>query len=99
MTTGEVIALIKAFGGGGGGPSGGGVLVVHDVDGTLDKTWQEIHDAFVSGGCVISLNDGNAVQNVTEVFYSSRGGSYKVRTYDNLYEATASTNYPQLDIS
>lgn len=29
----------------GGGGSGGGVLVVHDVDGTLDKTWQEIHDA------------------------------------------------------
>lgn len=23
----------------------GGVLVVHDVDETLDKTWQEIHDA------------------------------------------------------
>ena len=45
MNTGEVIALIKAFGGSGGGSSGGGVLVVHDVDGTLDKTWQEIHDA------------------------------------------------------
>ena len=44
MTTGEVIALIKAFGGG-GGSSGGGVLVVHDVEGTLDKTWQEIADA------------------------------------------------------
>lgn len=29
----------------GGGSSGGGVLVVHDVDGTLDKTWQEIADA------------------------------------------------------
>ena len=26
--------------------SGGGVLAVHDVDGTLDKTWQEINDAF-----------------------------------------------------
>lgn len=26
------------------GSSGGGVLVVHDVEGTLDKTWQEIHD-------------------------------------------------------
>lgn len=28
-----------------GGSTGGGVLVVHDVDGTLDKTWQEIMDA------------------------------------------------------
>lgn len=45
MNTGEVIALIKAFGGGGGGSSGGGVLVVHDVDGTLDKTWAEIAEA------------------------------------------------------
>ena len=35
------------------GGSGGGVLVVTDTDGTLDKTWQEIHDAFVSRGVVI----------------------------------------------
>lgn len=28
-----------------GGGSGGGVLVVHDENGTLDKTWQEIYDA------------------------------------------------------
>ena len=28
-----------------GGGTGGGVLVVTDTDGTLDKTWQEIHDA------------------------------------------------------
>lgn len=53
MTTGEVIALIKALGGSGGGGSGGGVLVVTNTNGTLDKTWQEIHDAFVSGGCLI----------------------------------------------
>ena len=49
MNTGEVIALIKAFGGSGGGSSGGGVLVVHatasDDALTLDKTWQEIYDA------------------------------------------------------
>ena len=45
MTTGEVIALIKAFGGGGGGSSGGGVLVVNMVDDYTDKTWKEIHDA------------------------------------------------------
>ena len=45
MTTGEVIALIKAFGGSGGGSSGGGVLVVNMVDDYTDKTWKEIHDA------------------------------------------------------
>lgn len=32
--------------------SGGGVLVVHDVDGTLDKTWQEIADA---GFAILSI--------------------------------------------
>ena len=49
MTTGEVIALIKAFGGS-GGSSGGGVLVVNVIpegeeSATMDKTWQEIFDA------------------------------------------------------
>ena len=71
MTTGEVIALIKAFGGGGGGSSGGGVLVVHDVDGTLDKTWQEIADAGfatlrieddIGITCRISHSDGYEVE-------------------------------------
>lgn len=37
-----------------GGGSGGGVLVVNvNEAGVLDKTWQEIHDAFVSGGAVV----------------------------------------------
>lgn len=37
-----------------GGGLGGGVLVVHDVNGTLDKTWQEIHDAEAA---IISLSN------------------------------------------
>lgn len=48
---GEVIALHKALGG--GGSSGGGMLVVHDARGTLDKTWQEIHDAVVAGQFIV----------------------------------------------
>lgn len=36
---------LDAIAKGGGGGTGGGVLVVHDVGGTLDKTWQEIVDA------------------------------------------------------
>jgi hypothetical protein len=51
MNTGEVIALIKAFGGGGGGSSGGGVLVVHltqnEATFTMDKTYSEIKSADV----------------------------------------------------
>lgn len=37
--------IIDQGGGGGGGSGGGGVLIVNDVNGTLDKTWQEIYDA------------------------------------------------------
>ena len=52
MKLATIAAIAKAIGGGsggGGGSSGGGVLVVHeDENGTLDKTWQEIHDAAFS---------------------------------------------------
>ena len=52
--------IIDAIAAGGGGSGGGGVLVVHDVDDTLDKTWQEIHDAMLSGGAVIDDSHGSA---------------------------------------
>lgn len=41
----EIAAIDEMFSNMSGGSSGGGVLVVHDADGTLDKTWQEIADA------------------------------------------------------
>ena len=47
MTTGEVIALIKALGGSGGGSGGGGTVVhavINESTATLGKTWQEIYD-------------------------------------------------------
>ena len=37
----------------------GGALVVTDTDGTLDKTWQEIHDAAPSVTIVINEEDGS----------------------------------------
>lgn len=49
------VAVAKALSGNGGG-SGGGVLVVHDVDGTLDKTWNEINAA---DAAVIVSSGGN----------------------------------------
>lgn len=83
MNTGEVIALIKAFGGGGGGSSGGGVLVVHEtVSGTthtLDKTWQEIHDALAQGiPCVTVYTNRNNVEQGQIVFVSGIPGNYYV---------------------
>ena len=38
---------------GGGGSGSSGTMVVHDVEGILDKTWQEIYDAFSSGTLVL----------------------------------------------
>ena len=54
MTTGEVIALIKAFGGGGGGSSCGGVLYITASNMTLDKNFEEIQTA-LDGGKVVMI--------------------------------------------
>lgn len=43
--TGDVVTSAKLNHMEDGIAAAGSVLVVHDVDGTLDKTWQEIHDA------------------------------------------------------
>jgi hypothetical protein len=104
MTTGEVIALIKAFGGGsGGGSSGGGVLVLHeDENGTLDKTWQEIHDALGAGTLVtVVYVDGNdafctiigATSNVNNVYGLYQAG-YGPGANDPIYTASSANSYP-----
>ena len=77
MTTGEVIALIKAFGGGGGGSSGGGVLVVNETisEGThtLDKTWKEISDAANAGTIIYYIiqsgGDEGTIMYATRIVY------------------------------
>lgn len=98
MTVGEVIALIKAFGGGGGGSSGG-VLVVHEttVDGvsTLDKTWQEIHDADFA---VISiLDDGTRIFEPVYMAAQDSDTSFTVRTYDDVdYTTDSASGYPSI---
>ena len=74
----------------------GGVLVVHDVDGTLDKTWQEIHDAFIANGVVVA--DGNFLVSVSVVLTAhgqylvgtSNSGLYSERSYS----ATSANGYP-----
>ena len=55
MTTGEVIALIKAFGGSGGGGGGASAFYVSDTDGTLNKTWAEINAALQTSVVVLDL--------------------------------------------
>ena len=58
MTTGEVIALIKAFGGSGGGSSGGGALV---VELTYDENEQEYNGDKTAGECWNAYSAGESV--------------------------------------
>ena len=76
-------ALCKKNGGG----SGGGVLVLTDTDGTLDKTWQEIHDAMLSGGVTIVIPDDGvyAVDSIyidTKYFVGASGAEWISETAD-----------------
>ena len=82
------------------GGSGGGVLVVTDTDGTLDKTWQEIKDAILSGGVVI--DDGTNALCAIAAIFDSRGSQYKVSscalggTLVRAYVTDSASGYPVL---
>ena len=81
------------------GGSGGGVLVVtSDFEtGTLDKTWQEIHDAMLSGGAVVKFSDTN-VSYVTRVAYNFMSSTYVILVgAERTYKASAASGYPTLD--
>ena len=105
MNTGEVIALIKAFGGGGGGSSGGGVLVVHGTASetvvTLDKTFKQIEDGMTSGGVVI-LDEGPGGSSVgTHIVTGTykESGVYEVYSAnETTYSADSEDGYPYFDI-
>ena len=83
--------------GGGGGDGGTGVTVVNDTNGTLDKTFKEIADAFVSGGAVIKTSDYfyGAILYVDTISYSliamSGGGVLSV------YGTSDEDSYPVLE--
>lgn len=100
----EEDGVLKVKNGGGGG---GGVLVAHDVDGTLDKTWQEISTAMANGLVVAEYTSS-----VGELlpcygvycFHDLKAGTYSVRfagidqdsrsTYVLVYKATEADGYP-----
>lgn len=78
------------------GMASGGVLVVTDEYGMLDKTWQEIHDAVLSGGAVISAYDGD---DILPVIYVASGKSYDVYCMNGnffKYSASSADGYPDL---
>jgi len=73
--------------------SGGGALVVTDTEGTLDKTWTEIHDAMLSGGAVIN---GESVLMVTSAYIGK--GTYIIEAggsnTNTLYSTDSASGYP-----
>lgn len=101
MNTGEVIALAKAFGGGGGGSSGGGVFLVHASDDdtpVLDKTWQEISDAYTGGSVVICVGMYGDLGYLSSVPVKLEDSEYSVAFFGNQffeqYIASSANGYP-----
>lgn len=67
----------------------GQILVVTDTDGTLDKTWQEIYDAFPN---VYIVNDDS--YKVTIHTIGPNGSSFYISTYADTYSVSSSADYP-----
>ena len=106
MTTGEVIALIKAFGGSGGGGGGGSsVLVVNATWSgttlTCDKTASEMLSAVESGGCVVHYLDSEGNEYFYMVFavvHRNPDDDYIFITPDFSMHAATLSDYPSNDI-
>ena len=104
MNTGEVIALIKAFGGSGGGSSGGGVLVVNVTEPeadlhVCDKTAGEILAACKTG-IVVFVETSGGEEHVSVCTSASLSGGehvFKPGTANYIYVASSSTDYPTYD--
>lgn len=100
MTTGEVIALIKALSGGGGSGGGGVVhVVLNGSTGTLDKTWQEIFDGdYVSA--ILYVGE-RKVQYL--IIGANHEESYNVECMDGdtnviVFTADSASGYPSLSL-
>ena len=88
--------IVDAIGSGGGGGTGGGVLVVNDVNGTLDKTWKEIYDAITGGKiCLIATNESGAdILFVATSIATDNNTMYVVKVEDNMYTTNTEGGYP-----
>lgn len=86
----------------------GGVLVVNDNDGTLDKTWKEIHDALVSGtNVIVSLTEETSSVSVDYISAAIRTGKASngvceidlggISNNSVVYIASSETEYPVRD--
>lgn len=78
------------------GIAGAGALIVHvDENDTLDKTWQEIHDAVLA--VIVSDDEINVVVDVDVVSRIYRAVNlYKVETTNNVYSTDSPDGYPEM---
>ena len=78
--------------------SGGGVLVVNDVNGTLDKTAGEIMAAAETTGAIIkadkSMGGRVAIQYYPIVEYNHFVSTFSFSTYNAEYSAHEEADYP-----
>lgn len=95
----------------GGGGSGGGALIVTMNGQTLNKTWQEINDAFLSGAPVFVVTYGGdeeaaesfttyslVVSVTTEVIPEEN--TFRVTTGNQVkFVSSSASDYPQVDMS
>lgn len=84
--------------GGGGGGTGGGVLVVNDNNGTLDKTWKEMSDAFDNGGLVYVYQNmsGVLVKIIVIITATNNTDMYGVSVNGHQYVTNTENGYPVL---
>lgn len=83
-------------GGGSGGSSGGdgGVLVVHDEDGTLDKTWKEIYDAPFAVLRLEEADGFDVVPLASMTFDDAFYVAFVDSGHEDLYETDSENGYP-----
>lgn len=70
-----------------------GILIIHDNDGTLDKTWQEIYDANIPI-CITEDTGGRHIELITATGVDAQKRSYFVRTANTTYYALSFSDYP-----
>ena len=79
---------------GGGGSSGGGVLVVHEVNGALDKTYKQIIDALHANGVILEWATEDGLIDVYLVIdYGEVDGSYLISFHTNSIQQGGGGSY------
>ena len=91
----EIKAIAEMFANMSGGSSGGGVLVVHEVEGTLDKTWQEIWDAVGTVPAYVVISDSAEID--WDQIAAVLANNHRLSTASGVfYQAESANDYPVL---